>query len=145
MLGSEIKIQIEAKICGCNTKHKNISYHFAESDHTTYFEKTEIILAQIQACEILLKDTKDDTVASVIQSEIVDLTLVLAGTILHTGAKIRQLLYALSVLISTHADTNTPTCTIIPWMNSKFWYDHTICDYPKLNYNHNSKIGKRIK
>lgn len=88
LIGSEIKIQIEAKICGCNTKRKNISYHFAESDHNTYFEKTEIILAQIQACEILLKDTKEDTVSSVIQSEIVDLTLVLAGTMNNKNSKL---------------------------------------------------------
>jgi hypothetical protein len=88
LIGSEIKFQVEAKICGCNTKRKNISYHFAESDHNTYLEKTEIILAQIQACEILLKDTKDDTVASIIKSEIVDLTLVLAGTMNNKNDKL---------------------------------------------------------
>lgn len=84
---SEIQIKIKAKICGCNTKQKNISYHFAESDHNTYLDKREIILAQIQACELLLKDTKDDTVASVIKSEIVDLTLILAGTMNNKNSK----------------------------------------------------------
>lgn len=87
MIRPEIRIQIEAKICGCITKQKDISYHFAESDHNAYLDKSEIILAQIQAYEILLEDTKDDTVASVIKSKIVDLTLVLAGTVNNKNSK----------------------------------------------------------
>ena len=80
VIESEIQTMVEAKICGCNTKEKSISYNFVEPAHCQCIEKWEIILAQIQACERLLKNTKDESVALVIKSEIVDLALVL-GTI----------------------------------------------------------------
>ena len=88
LIESEIQILVEAKICGCHAKPKSISYNSIESSHSLCLDNREIILAQIQACEILLKDTKDDTVASVIQSEIVDLTLVLAGTMNNKNSKL---------------------------------------------------------
>ncbi len=73
----EIQLIAEATICGCSTKQKSISYHFTESALRCYLDKSETILEQIQACERLLKYTKDDTEASVIKSEIIDLHLVL--------------------------------------------------------------------
>jgi len=88
LIESEVQIQVEGKICGYNTKQKSISYRFTESGHSACLDKREIILAQIQACEILLKDTKDDTVASVIKSEIIDLTFVLAGIMSNKNSKL---------------------------------------------------------
>ena len=88
LIESEIQILVEAKICGCNTNPKSISYNFIGSAHSLCLDNREIILAQIQACEILLKDTKDDTEASVIKSEIADLTFVLAGTMSNKSSKL---------------------------------------------------------
>jgi hypothetical protein len=51
-------------------------------------DKREIILAQIQACERLLKDTKDDTVALIVKSEIIDLAFVLVGTMSNKNSKL---------------------------------------------------------
>lgn len=87
LIESEIPIQIEAKICGFNTKHKSISYRFIESDHCAYLDKRDIILAEIQACEILLRNTKNDTLALVIKNEIVNLNLVLARTLSYKNSK----------------------------------------------------------
>ena len=50
---------IEAKTCGCKNK-KNITYSFIESSHSLCIDRREIILAQIQACERLLKYVKED-------------------------------------------------------------------------------------
>ena len=75
LMESEIQIMVEAKICGCNTKPKEHFLSFYRIFSSLCLDKREIILAQIQACERLLKYTKDDTEASVIKSEIVDLTL----------------------------------------------------------------------
>lgn len=89
VIESEIQsMVVEAKICGCNTKEKSISYNFAEAAHILCLEKRDIILAQIQACERLLKNTKDDTMALVIKSEIVDLALVLAATKSNKNSKL---------------------------------------------------------
>ena len=92
----ESKIQtmvVEAKICGCNTKEKSISYNFAEPAHILCLEERDIILAQIQACEKLLNDTEDEVADLVIKSEIVDLALVLAAI---TNNKNNKLAYCSS-------------------------------------------------
>ena len=79
VIESEIQTMVvEAKVCGCNAKEKSISYNFAEPAHILCLEKRDIILAQIQACEKLLNNTKDEVV-DIIKNEIVDLTLVLSA------------------------------------------------------------------
>lgn len=67
---------VEAKTCGCNSK-KSISYRFIESAHSLYLDKRELVLAQIQACERLLKYAKDELDLSPIKKEIADLKLAL--------------------------------------------------------------------
>ena len=123
---------VEAKLCGSNTKEKrSISYNFADSIHSLCLEEREIIQAQIQACEKLLKNTKDDVEDLVIKTEIIDLILVLAAIKSNKnnsklaycssyGCKNKGLSYALPALISTLAHTNTPVYIHIPPMNSKF-------------------------
>jgi hypothetical protein len=67
---------IEAKTCGCKNK-KNITYSFIESNHSLCIDRKEIILAQIQACDRLLKYVKDKTELVAIEKEIFDLKLAL--------------------------------------------------------------------
>jgi hypothetical protein len=67
---------IEAKTCGCKNK-KNITYSFIESSHSLCIDKREIILAQIHACERLLKYVKDKTDLAAIEKEISELKLAL--------------------------------------------------------------------
>jgi hypothetical protein len=65
---------IEAKTCGCKNK-KNITYSFIESNHSLCINRREIILAQIQACERLLKYVKEDIDLRIIKKEISELKL----------------------------------------------------------------------
>lgn len=67
---------IEAKSSGYHKK-KSISYHFLESAHSLGLDKIDIISAQIQACERLLKYTKDEIDITVIEKEIVELKFAL--------------------------------------------------------------------
>ena len=67
---------IEAKSSGYYQK-KSISYNFIESAHSLCLNKIEIISAQIQACERLLKYTKDEIDMTVIEKEIIDLKFAL--------------------------------------------------------------------
>lgn len=71
---TEIPFIVEAKTCGCNNK-KSISYHFIEPAHSLCLDKREIILAQIQACERLLKYARDELDKTTIQKEISELKL----------------------------------------------------------------------
>ncbi len=65
---------IEAKTCGCKDK-RNIAYSFIESFHSLCIDRREIILAQIQACERLLKYVKDETELAAVEKEIASLKL----------------------------------------------------------------------
>lgn len=76
IIETETPFVVEAKTCGCKNK-KSISYHFIESAHSLCLDKREIILAQIQACDRLLKYTKDELDLKAINKEISDLKLAL--------------------------------------------------------------------
>ena len=71
----EIPFLVEAKACGCKNKRRNISYSFLESAHGLCIDRREIMLAQIQACERLLKYTKDEVDYMIIKKEITELKL----------------------------------------------------------------------
>ncbi len=77
IVNTETPFIIEAKTCGCKNK-KNISYSLVDSSHNLCVDRKDIILAQIQACERLLKYVKNDTeLVKVIDKEISELKLAL--------------------------------------------------------------------
>ncbi len=73
---TEQPILIEAKTSSSYGK-KSISYCVIESSHGLCLNKTEIISAQIHACEKLLKYAKDETDLSTIEKEILELRFAL--------------------------------------------------------------------
>lgn len=77
IIENEVPYLVEAKTCGCTEKGQSISYHFIESSHSLCLNKGELMLGQIQACERLLKYSKDDTEALVLKDEITKLKLAL--------------------------------------------------------------------
>ena len=77
IIESESPYLVEARTCGCKERGKSVSYHFIESSHSLCLGKGELLLAQIQACERLLKYTKDDEEITVLKDEIAKLKLVL--------------------------------------------------------------------
>ncbi len=74
---SEIPYLVEARTCGCKERGRSISYHFIESSHSLCLDKGELMLAQIQACERLLKYAKDEEEIDVLKEEIGKLRLAL--------------------------------------------------------------------
>ena len=77
IIENEIPYMVEAKTCGCKERGKSVSYHFIESSHSLCLDKAELILSQIQACERLLKYSKDDDETVVLKDEISKLKLAL--------------------------------------------------------------------
>ena len=77
IIESEIPHLVEAKTCGFNKERKRISYQFIESSHSLCVEKGELILAQIHACDRLLKYGKDNEEISILTDEITKLRLAL--------------------------------------------------------------------
>jgi hypothetical protein len=70
IIENEIPFLVEAKTCGCNERGKSVSYHFIESSHGLCMDKVELMSAQIQACERLLKLAKDDDEIFLLENEI---------------------------------------------------------------------------
>ena len=77
IIESEIPYLVEARTCGCKERGRSVSYHFIESAHNLCLEKGELLLAQIQACERLLKYAKDEEEIQVLKEEISKLRLAL--------------------------------------------------------------------
>ena len=77
IMESETPWVVEARTCGCKERGRTVSYHFIESSHSLCLEKGELLLAQIQACERLLKYAKDDEEIDVLKHEISKLRLAL--------------------------------------------------------------------
>lgn len=94
ILEFENQFIVEAKICRCSNSIKSVSYHYVESAPNFCLKNRDIIFAQLQACERLLKYTNDEAELSTIKREIVDLHLSLvANNIL----KNREIDYCTSV------------------------------------------------
>ncbi|CAN5870494.1 hypothetical protein BH23THE1_BH23THE1_27710 [soil metagenome] len=74
---SETPYLVEARTCGCKERGRSVSYHFIESSHSLCLEKGELMLAQIQACERLLKYAKDEEEINLLKEEISKLRLAL--------------------------------------------------------------------
>ncbi|KAA2279108.1 hypothetical protein [Candidatus Nitrosocosmicus sp. SS] len=77
IIESEIPYLVEARTCGCKERGRSVSYHFVESAHSLCLGKGELILAQIQACERLLKYVKSKEDMQLLRDELSKLKLVL--------------------------------------------------------------------
>jgi hypothetical protein len=72
----ETSIKIVAKTCGFTEKRK-ISYAFLPSYHDLCLDKKEIVSAQLEACERLLKYAADQNDKTALEQEIKELKLAL--------------------------------------------------------------------
>jgi len=66
-----------AKTCGCKDTERKVTYSFVDSYHSLCRDKKDIILSEIQACERLLKYTRDDNDKIILEKEIAELKLAL--------------------------------------------------------------------
>ncbi|HEY7081100.1 MAG TPA: hypothetical protein VH500_15490 [Nitrososphaeraceae archaeon] len=74
---SEQPIKIIAKTCGCKGKGTKITYSFIDTYHSLCIDKKDIISSELEACEILLKRTTDESDRRAIESEITELKMAL--------------------------------------------------------------------
>ncbi len=64
-----------AKTCGCKDKKRKVTYTFVDSYHSLCRDKKDIILSEIQACEILLRYPRDENDTITVENEIAELKL----------------------------------------------------------------------
>lgn len=79
IIKTEAPFLVEAKTTGCNDrKNRNVSYHFIESAHALCLDKKELIQAQVNACQRLLKlPYEEENDKDLIENEITKLSKVL--------------------------------------------------------------------
>jgi hypothetical protein len=66
-----------AKTCGCKDTKRKVTYTFDDSYHSLCKDKKDIILSEIQACEILLRYPRDEYDTITVEKEILELKLAL--------------------------------------------------------------------
>jgi hypothetical protein len=58
---SEVPVKIVAKTCGCREKNtRKVTYQFIDSYHSLCLDKKDVIYAELEACERLLKYASDE-------------------------------------------------------------------------------------
>ena len=75
MSNTESPVIILAKTCGCEEKNKKVTYTFIDSYHSLCLDKKDIISAEIEACNRLLKYTRDERDNEIIEKEIAELKM----------------------------------------------------------------------
>lgn len=73
---SEDSVIVIAKTCGC-TEKRRISYAFSQGYHDLCLDKKDIISAQLEACERLLKYAVDQNDRAALEQEIKELKMAL--------------------------------------------------------------------
>lgn len=73
---SENSVIIIAKTCGCSEKRK-ISYAFSQGYHDLCLDKKDIVSAQLEACERLLKYAVEQNDKVTLEQEIKELKMAL--------------------------------------------------------------------
>jgi hypothetical protein len=73
----EEPLKIVAKTCGCKEKPKKVIYSFVDDSHSICIDKKDIISAELEACEGLLKYALDKTDEEIIKKEIAELKMAL--------------------------------------------------------------------
>jgi hypothetical protein len=73
----EADYDMVAKTCGCKDSKRKVTYSFVDSSHSLCRDKKDIILSEIQACERLLKYTRDEYDKITVEKELEELKLTL--------------------------------------------------------------------
>jgi len=73
----EGSVKIVAKTCGCKEKQKKVTYSFIDETHGLCIDKKDIIFAELEACERLLKYTAEKADEQTIKKEIDELKMAL--------------------------------------------------------------------
>lgn len=73
---TEVRSIIVAKTCGCKDS-KKIAYSFTDQYHSLCLDKKDVLVAEMDACERLLKYVQDDSDRKAVEKEISELKMAL--------------------------------------------------------------------
>lgn len=70
---SEVECLVVAKTYGCKDRLQRVTYSFIDQSHALCLDKKDIIMAEIEACERLLKYAGDESERKTIERELSEL------------------------------------------------------------------------
>ncbi|MFL6379648.1 MAG: hypothetical protein ACJ72R_19610 [Nitrososphaeraceae archaeon] len=73
----EEPLKIVAKTCGCKGKSKKVIYSFVDDSHGICIDKKDILSAELEACELLMKYQVDKIDEEIIKKEVAELKMAL--------------------------------------------------------------------
>jgi len=68
---------VVAKTCGCKEGTIRVTYSLLNETHSLCFDKKDLIIGQLEACERLLKHLRDQNDRVVLEQEIKELKMAL--------------------------------------------------------------------
>jgi hypothetical protein len=74
---SEMPAIVAAKTCGCAEHKRKVTYAFQDAYHSLCIDKRDLLSAQLEACERLLRYATDDIDRNAIDKEITELRMTL--------------------------------------------------------------------
>jgi hypothetical protein len=77
IITEEYDSPVVAKTCGCRTYKRKVTYAFVTEYHSLCLDKKDVISAQLEACEKLLKYVDDEHDRLAVQREIRELKMAL--------------------------------------------------------------------
>jgi hypothetical protein len=78
IIETETSMKAIAKVCSCKEKNvRKVAYSFLDSYHSLCIDKRDVILAELEVCERLLKYAADENDENTVQREITELKMVL--------------------------------------------------------------------
>ena len=72
---SEAELIIIARTCGCKDRGQRVTYSFEDQTHALCIDKKDIFIAEIQACERLLRYAVDESERKTIEKELSELRM----------------------------------------------------------------------
>ncbi len=76
-MDSETSAVVVARICGGSERKRKVAYSVVETYHSLCLDRKDIMLAQLEACEKLLKYTRDGNDEEAIKGEIRELKTII--------------------------------------------------------------------
>lgn len=77
IITEEYDSPVMAKTCGCKTNKRKVTYAFLSESHSLCLDRKDLISAQLEACNRLIKYATDEDDKNAVENEINELKMAL--------------------------------------------------------------------
>lgn len=77
IITAEYDSPVMAKMCGCKSNKRKVTYSILSESHSLCLDRKDLLIAQLEACNNLVKYSSDDDDKNAVEKEINELKLAL--------------------------------------------------------------------